>query len=311
MVFGGTYLEPSRVFPKPRASSRWGDEEIVIDLVGGPYVFEGLSAAQAAMAREHFADRCRPRKAKAAGQVRTTVFRTDPGCFRHIDMTGGWEYVSMDYAYDPDRVRVAGLQLMAQLDFRPGLRGALWTPLERDDWFPGVVLGNYFRVLLSYRLLGLGGVVLHSSSVVDPRSNGAWLFLGPSGAGKSTIAELGHRRGFRVVSDDLNAVMPESESFRVVKVPFTGTFAHELSDRECHPLDSFHRIVKGGENRLFPMGKAHLLAVLLSCSPFVNKDPFRFDQLCRNLEKMIGNVPAYELTFALDGKCFDLLAQPR
>jgi hypothetical protein len=311
MAFGGTYLEPSGVFPDPRTSSRWGDEEVVLDFVGGPYLFEGLSAVQAAMIRDHFRDRCRLRDGDDVGQVRTTVFRANSGDFRHIDMTGGWEYVSMDYAYEPDRVRVAGLQLMAQLEFAPCLTGALWTPLERDDWFPGIVFENFFRVLVSYRLLGLGGVVLHSSSVVDRQSNRAWVFLGPSGAGKSTIAELAYRRGLQVVSDDLNSVMPDDGDFNVTKVPFTGTFAHELSDREYYLLDSFHRIVKGGENRLSPIGKAQLLAMLIGCSPFVNKDNFRFDRLCRNLERMIEKVPACELTFALDGECFDLLRHPQ
>ncbi len=53
-------------------------------------------------------------------------------------------------------------------------------------------------------LLQRGLLPLHASAVATPR--GAAVFMGASGAGKSTLAASFHRRGFRVLADDISVV---------------------------------------------------------------------------------------------------------
>lgn len=53
-------------------------------------------------------------------------------------------------------------------------------------------------------LLQRGVLPLHASAIATPR--GAVVFMGASGAGKSTLAASFHRRGFRVLADDISVV---------------------------------------------------------------------------------------------------------
>ena len=133
--------------------------------------------------------------------------------------TRGWEY-TLDQDHAESSVRIAGLRLMARLDWAPELKGALWTPeIAGEEWTS--VLENYLRLLVAYRLLAEGGVLLHSAGVSDGRS--AWLLLGPSGAGKTTASRLCLAAGAEVLSDDLNAArFPDGGGGPVVaRLPFT------------------------------------------------------------------------------------------
>ena len=53
-------------------------------------------------------------------------------------------------------------------------------------------------------LLQRGVLPLHASAIATPR--GAVIFMGASGAGKSTLAASFHRRGLRVLADDISVV---------------------------------------------------------------------------------------------------------
>jgi len=53
-------------------------------------------------------------------------------------------------------------------------------------------------------LLQRGVLPLHASAIATPR--GAAVFMGASGAGKSTLAASFHRRGLRVLADDISVV---------------------------------------------------------------------------------------------------------
>src|SRR5262249_12282362 len=142
----------------------------------------------------------------APAAVRGSLYTAPASDFLPVD-TRGWEY-AMDFAHGERSVCLAGLHLMARLDWTPNLSpnlgGALWTS-EEGELFPGIG-ENFLRVLVAYRLLELGGAVLHSAGVAD--GDGAFLFLGPSGAGKTTLSRQSEAQGRTVLSDDLNALLP-------------------------------------------------------------------------------------------------------
>ena len=182
----------------------------------------------------------------------------------------------------------------------------MWTPLEAHQWFPVIVFENFFRNVVAYRLFELGGALLHSSGVVNQHDQ-AWLFVGHSGAGKSTISSLASRKGYPILSDDLNAILPVGDSLQVEKVPFSGTFRSGYSRGNKYPLESLYSIKDDTKHFLEPISNGNMLSLLLANSPFVNQDTFRHDQLFSNLLKILERCRQATMRFNLNGEFTELL----
>ncbi len=207
--------------------------------------------------------------------------------------------------YSPVAVLLAGLRLMARIDWTPIPAGGLWTCHGGgEEW--AAVFENYLRVLTAYRLLEQGGAMLHSAGVTDGAA--AWLLLGRSGAGKTTSSQLCLERGATVLSDDLNAVCFEGEGRpRLARLPFTGDLGERSGGQASHPLAAVLRLVKGTQEQLRAISPAAALAGLVAAAPFVNRDPWRREALLEVLERLARSVPAYELTFSLGSGVWDIL----
>jgi len=304
MTFGDGFLRFPDLFPGRRGGEPWGDRTLVLDVAGGPYRVTGLSAAQEEAARHKFGGLCR--EGEMAAEVAVQVFRAAPTDFLDRDVRG-WEY-TLDRDYSPGSVLLAGLRLMARIDWTPALAGGLWTSWSGgEEW--ASVFENYLRVLVAYRLLEEGGAMLHSAGVTDGTS--AWLLLGPSGAGKTTSSRLCLARGGTVLSDDLNAVRLENGARpRLTWLPFAGDLGGQAGAQAGYPLAPLAavlRLKQGTENRLRPLSPATALAGLVAAAPFVNHDPWRRELLLSALERLARSVPAYELVFSLDGGLWDIL----
>lgn len=312
MSFAAGFLRLPDLFPGRRSGEPWGDCRVVLEVPGGPYLFEGLSEIQEAAIRLKFGALCRDLGEEEP--VRSLVFRAPAADFRDID-TRGWEY-TLDLEHNPRSVLAAGLRLMARLDWIPSLTGALWTPEAAGEEWLGV-FENHFRVLAAYRSLETGGAVLHSAGVTDGES--AWLLLGPSGAGKTTASRLCLEGGAIVLSDDLNAVRlgphhhgppppgGEEGEARLEKLPFTGDLGDRGGGPAAYPLRAILRLRQGSDDHLSPLTPAAALASLVAAAPFVNQDPWRRDALFGVLERLARSVPAWEVRFTLGGGIWDIL----
>jgi hypothetical protein len=243
-----------------------------------------------------------PAETETAG-IHSRLYRAPASDFRPVD-TRGWEY-AMDFEHEERSVRIIGLYLMARLDWAPALSGALWTS-EEGARFPGI-FENFLRVLVAYRLLELGGAVLHSAGVAD--GGGVFLFLGPSGAGKTTLSRMSEERGRAVLSDDLNALLPglDGGTAQVLKLPFTGDLGERRAGAAPSPLRGLLRLEKGADDALRPLSPGETLALLFACSPFVNADPHRQERLLTNLADLAAAAPARVLTFSLGGRFWSIL----
>ncbi len=303
MSFGAGFLRHPDLFPARRAGETWGDRAVTLDVAGGPHLLSGLAAAQEEALRRRFGPLCGP---AAAGGTPTAVFRAPVSDFLPID-TRGWEY-TLDLDPSPRALRVAGLHLMARLDWAPALAGALWTPeTAGEEWTS--VCENYLRLLTAYRLLEEGGALLHSAGVSDGEA--AWLLLGPSGAGKTTASRLCLAAGGTVLSDDLNAVTFGPEGARLRKLPFTGDLGDRAGAPASVPLRAVLRLAQGEEEGLRPLSPAAALAVLVAAAPFVNRDPCRREALLAVLERLARAVPAREVTFSREGGLWAMLKAVR
>lgn len=319
--FGELFLRHPDLFPARRAGEPWGERTVEVDFVGGPYRFHGINEAQARALLERFGPLATELGDSANGQAdavtEIAVFRVDASEFLAIDIEG-WSY-TFDRDYQPDAVRVAGLRFMARIDGLgsidgPGsLVGTLFSP-EADGPFFLSQVENFFRLLVAYRLLHLGGVLLHSAGVVSPRASDgaevAHVFVGHSGAGKTTISRRALAEGRQVLSDDMNALCPggpESGTGLVAeKLPFAGDLGRTPGPRQSYPLAGVHRLKKGA-NALRPLGRAEAVAFLLGCSPFVNVDPHRVDALTANLVRLCRHLRPSELTFSKEGGFWPLV----
>lgn len=299
MSFGATFLTNPDLFPARRSGEPWGDREVVLDFPGGPYRFFGLNADQETGVLGRFGS-LRTVSGTVAPVVEAPLFRASPADFREIDVRG-WEY-GLDLDAAPDSLRVAGLDLLARLDWRHGIAGALWTSVGAGDRFPGI-FENFCRILVAYRLHELGGAVIHGSGLV--LDGEGLLFAGRSGAGKSTVARMGLERGLAVLSDDLNALLPHDDTVRLAGLPFTGDLPK--GESSVVPLRGLYRLVQDPEDSLHPLGKAEAVATLLACSPFLNADPHRRAGLFATLLALAERIAFYELRFSLRGEMWDIL----
>ncbi len=308
MRFGEEYLVHPDLFPARLAGETWGGADLILDLAGGPYTFAGLEAGQADFLRARYAGFARPAGTPAPPGVRCEAFRLAPEELRAIDLRG--RELGFDRDYEAQALRFVGVDLLARIEWRPsGLRAAFWTSTGDPAAFHGA-LENVFRVLVAYRALDLGGVLLHSAGIVPGAGarSAAVVCCGPSGAGKSTLSRLAADAGQRVASDDLNAVLPQDGGVLLSPVPFAGDFVPPAWDPTPRPLAALCRLAKGTD-ALTALPRAAALSATVACAPYVNTDPFRADQLLLNLDRLLHSIPAYQLTFALAGRAGELLAK--
>jgi hypothetical protein len=307
MTFGESYLAQPDLFPARLAGEPWGDRDLTLDLPGGSYQFRGLRAPHVEYLRRRYA-----RFGTDASATPTLVcdaFRVAPEEFRALDLRA--HELTFDRHFTDAGLCLAGVDVMARIQLGPPLRAAFWTSNGEPAHFHGA-LENVFRPLVAYRVLALGGVLLHSAGIVPCSSLAprAVVCCGPSGAGKSTLARLAAGAGHAVASDDLNVVLPLADgTVELAPLPFAGDFETAALDPTRRPLAALCRLAQGADERLEPLPSAAAAATLVACAPYVNGDPLRGEVLLSNVERLVHSIATYRLTFALAGRAGDLLAR--
>jgi len=302
MTFGESFIDEPDLFPARQSGEPWGAERVVIHFAGNDYVCDGLSAIQAAGLRAKFGSRCSTVTDGSRPTVEIRIFRVAPGDF--VVDEREWD-IDFDLDYAPTAVSVAGFHVMARLDWAPRLQAALWTS-EDSQFVERAIFENLLRIVVAYHMLEQGGVLLHSAALVGDR--GAHVFFGPSGAGKSTISRLGSAEGHSVLSDDMNALRVKDDAVIVEKIPFAGDFGPSADTAEgFFPVCGLHRLEQGSAHATRTLRPAAAVAALLECAPFVNRNPFRYEQLVDVLEDLHVRLPVRALTFAPDGRYWEIL----
>ncbi len=304
MVFAQDYLRDPNSFPLASERTPWGHRSVTVDFAGGPYIFENLCGWQENAIRRRFIGFCLDPGDELPPGILTAALNLDPGFFKTVDFSE-CEY-TFDRLYLKNEVRLAGMNFLARITRAPGLSTSLWTSANRQEEFP-FIFENMFRVLVAYRLLELGGTILHSACVA--RDGHAFLMLGHSGAGKSTFSRMALADDWEVLSDDMNAVRLEGERWVVEKLPFAGDLGQTPCRSNRYPLAGIFRLNKSDHNRLSPWPQSQAVAKALGCSPVVNDDPHRTGPLLDALERLTASVPTRQLEFSLDGGALKLLPE--
>jgi hypothetical protein len=109
------------------------------------------------------------------------------------------------------------------------------------------LLGSTMGALLYQR----GLFPLHGSAVETPR--GAMVFVGKQGAGKSTLAAEFHRRGYRLLSDDVCAVQKTERGLLILPAVAQVRLCADAYERLGSPADARFDVDKF----IMPMGERY------------------------------------------------------
>ncbi len=163
--------------------------------------------------------------------------------------------LTFDGQYAPKKVRdknvghlsITGFNFEADLTLDTSGESSLGVVEEKALAYADVI-ENYLRIIAAHKVLDHKGVVLHSAGLVFDED--AFIFSGRSNAGKTTLTRKAHKAGARVLSDDINLVLPGKVGYEAYAVPFTGEFGRTLEHaggKEYYPLAGIILLEQGSQ----------------------------------------------------------------
>jgi len=167
----------------------------------------------------------------------------------------------------------------------------------REDELPQAnVIENFLRVYTAYLALRTGGAMLHSAGLVFDGQ--AYIFSGRSNAGKTTLTRKAYDKDIRVLSDDINLVLPGKAGYMAHAIPFTGEFGRTLDHRggkKAYPVAGIILLEQGDQLETRPISQSQAVAGLLTGCPFVNADAEESERLFDSVTGLVAHVPVIQL----------------
>lgn len=305
MSFGAFFLRDALRFPARIAGSPCGDCTVSVQVAGITFQFSGLSQTQLqAIRRWATTVHCHLPVNSDSPVCKARVFRAEPAEFLDVDFEGG--VYTYDRDYQSSGVRLCGWNFMSLVRFEPEFNIGVWVR-PTDDLVDFGIFENVLRLLVAYRLVGSGGVLLHSAALAT--LEGAYVFFGPSGAGKSTLSGLGASLGYSILSDDLNVLRVDGNQLVCQKVPFAGQLRARSGNGvgQKFKVQGLYRLCKSNRHEVHRLSEARGVASLFAASPFVNSDPHRVTTLLDSLERIVAMNQVSELMFKPDAGFASLL----
>lgn len=194
----------------------------------------------------------------------------------------------------------------ALADFGYEFEGAALRAFSSGIRFDGVrnqyALDSLLRVLLSWKLLGHHGFLLHAATVV--RNGKAYIFTGRSGAGKSTVASLSPEGS--VLTDEISLIRREDGVWRAYGTPFWGEFRAAGSNTSA-PVAGIFRLLQAAENQVGTLRPVAILRALLPNVLFFSAEAGATRQLLEILSRAALEIPGYNLAFRKNSTFWEVL----
>jgi hypothetical protein len=193
-------------------------------------------------------------------------------------------------------------------EFAYEFEGAVLRACSNGTRFDGVrseyALDSLLRVLLSWKLTGHDGFLLHAATVI--RNGKAYVFTGGSGAGKSTVASLSPEGS--VLTDEISLLRFENGMWRAYGTPFWGEFRAAGSNTSA-PVKGIFRLVQSVENRVSPLRPVETLRALLPNVLFFSAEAEGNRRLLEILGHAAEEISSYELGFRKDPSFWEVLPE--
>ncbi len=157
-------------------------------------------------------------------------------------------------------------------------------------------IGNFLRVLYSWRCIHKDALLIHSAGVI--KDGKAFVFFGPSGSGKTTTARLS--LDHVVLSDDLVVIKKRNVAYKAYGVPFRGDMPEAPRTNAQADLCGLFRLKKDTSHFATPLRHSQAAAELISCVPFVMEDPIMNQRVMDICADLAASVPVKELHFSQD-----------
>ena len=191
-------------------------------------------------------------------------------------------------------------------EFTYEFEGAMLRSGSRGTRFDGVrnefALDSLLRVLLSWKLTGCDGFLLHAATVI--RNGKAYVFTGRSGAGKSTVASLSPEGS--VLTDEISLLRRENGVWRAYGTPFWGEFRAAGSNTSA-PVKGVFRLMQAAENRVTPLRPVEILRALLPNVLFFSAESEANRRLLEILGRAAEEISSYELAFSKNRTFWEVL----
>lgn len=193
-------------------------------------------------------------------------------------------------------------------EFAYEFEGAVLRAFSSGTRFDGVrneyALDSLLRILISWKLTGHDGFLLHAATVI--RNGKAYVFTGRSGAGKSTVASLAPVGS--VLTDEISLLRFENGVWRAYGTPFWGEFRAAGSNTSA-PVRGIFRLVQAAENRVTPLRPVEMLRALLPNVLFFSAEPEANRRLLEILGQAAKEISSYELAFRKDQTFWEVLPE--
>jgi hypothetical protein len=281
---------------KEISGSPWGIHSLGFSFPSGEITVDGLNPAQVDSLTEYFAGFVQSRKSGAPGNLNCDVYQLENAPDVDVaDLTHEGQYSPVkrrrEYGID-----VTGVDFEASIPLRDRKEAKFGFAKEYESTFPSA-FDNLLRIYSAYRVLQTGGVVLHSAGlVIDGK---AYIFVGRSGAGKTTLARKASDFGAKVLSDDINLLLPVENTYMAHSVPFTGEFGRSPDHTSAHtefPVAGIIFLEQGRALEVNPIRASEALSKMLVGSPFVNSDEEESTRLFDVLSSLVRCIPTISLT---------------
>ncbi len=166
--------------------------------------------------------------------------------------------------------------------------GAALRASSRETRFDGVrneyALDSLLRVLLSWKLAGRHGFLLHAATVV--RGGKAYVLL----------------------TDEISLLRFEKGEWRAYGTPFWGEFRAAGSNSSA-PIRGLFRLVQAAENRATPLRPLEMLRALLPNVLFFSAESEANRRLLEILSHAADSISGYELAFRKDPAFWEVLPE--
>lgn len=256
------------MFYSPAEAQTWGSASLVFHLPVADLRLQGLSPGQ----RDGLVGTYPgfvSRSPDSAAACRVYRLKDPPGLSLRA-LTRNGQYTPYKVRKH-DAIELTGIDFESRIGVNDRVAFSSLGVVREHELAQAVVIENFLRVYTAHHAVYQGGVVLHSAGLVfDDR---AFVFVGRSGAGKTTLTRKAHRDGARVLSDDINLLLPRGRGFRAFAVPFTGEFGRTLGrpdGRRSYPVAGVVLLERGVRLETRRVRSSEAIARLLVGCPFVN-----------------------------------------